>query len=142
MRKYIILVNKSCISWARLFIELFHVVCFGCLCFIIFVLFFSLQLSELILFILKSRYFNRNKITVSVGKLTFASFEVSLKGAGAILLRMYISVRSLCACPACFGWQSSTPSNPVALRVSNLSGYLWIILQLCDEKVRKRYRCV
>ena len=60
-------------------------VCFGCLCFIIFVLFFSLKLSELILFILKIRYFNRNKITVSVGKLTFASFEeVGLTGAGAI----------------------------------------------------------
>ena len=50
-----------------------------------FVLFFSLKLSELILFILKIRYFNRNKITVSVGKLTFASFEeVGLTGAGAI----------------------------------------------------------
>lgn len=105
MRKYIILVNKSCISWARLnvqqtclFIELSCVVCFGCLCFIIFVLFFSLKLSELILFILKIRYFNRNKITVSVGKLTFASFEeVGLTGAGAIAVtHVHFSKESLC----------------------------------------------
>ena len=66
-------------------------VCFGCLCFIIFVLFFSLKLSELILFILKIRYFNRNKITVSVGKLTFASFE----GAIAVT-HVHFSKESLC----------------------------------------------
>ena len=41
---------------------------------------------------------------------------------------------------ACIGWRSSTPSNPVASRVGNLSGCLWI--KLCDEKVRKRYRRV
>ena len=34
---------------------------------------------------------------------------------------------------ACIGWRSSTPSHPVASRVGNLSGYLWIILQLCDH---------
>ena len=46
---------------------------------------FQLKLRELILFILKIRYFNRNKITVSEGKLTFSSFEeVGLTGAGAI----------------------------------------------------------
>jgi len=76
------------------------VVCFGCLCFIIFVLFFSLKLSELILFILKIRYFNRNKITVSVGKLTFASFEevgLRLTGAGAIAVtHVHFSKESLC----------------------------------------------
>lgn len=73
-------------------------ICFGCLCFIIFVLFFSLKLSELILFILKIRYFNRNKITVSVGKLTFASFEeVGLTGAGAIAVtHVHFSKESLC----------------------------------------------
>ena len=43
---------------------------------------------------------------------------------------------------ACAGWRSFTPSNPVASRVGNLSGYLWIILQLCDQKVRKSYRRV
>ena len=59
-------------------------VCFGCLCVISFVLFFSLKLSELILYILKIKYFNWNKTTVSVGKLTFASFkEVGLTGSGA-----------------------------------------------------------
>ena len=69
---------------------------FGCLCFIIFVLFFSLKLSELILFILKIRYFNRNKITVSVVKLPFASFE-GLTGAGAIAVtHVHFSKESLC----------------------------------------------
>ena len=73
-------------------------VCFGCLCFIIFVLFFSLKLSELILFILKIWYFNRNKITVSEGKLTFASFEeVGLTGPGPIAVtHVHFSKESLC----------------------------------------------
>ena len=36
----------------------------------------------------------------------------------------------------------ATPSHPVASMVSNLSGYLWILLQLCDQEVRKRHRRV
>ena len=42
----------------------------------------------------------------------------------------------------CIGWRSSTPSHPVAARVINLLGYLWIILQLCDQEERKRHRRV
>ena len=68
-------------------------VCFGCLCFIIFVLFSGLKLSEL-----NFVHFDSNKITVSVGKLTFASFEeVGLTGAGAIAVtRVHFSKESLC----------------------------------------------
>ena len=50
-------------------------VCFGCLCFIIFVLFFSLKLSESFCFFL-IRQFKRNKITVSVGKLRVSKKSV------------------------------------------------------------------
>ena len=38
----------------------------------------------------------------------------------------------------CIRRWSSTPSNSVASRIRNLQGYLWIILQLCDQEVRKR----
>ena len=78
-------------------------VCFGCLCVIIFVLVFSLKLSELTLYLLKIRYFKSNKITVSVGKLIFASFkEVGLTGAGLSLLRMYIQAKESLCLPCMF----------------------------------------
>ena len=80
-------------------------VCFGCLCFIIFVLFFSLKLSESFCFFL-IRQFKRNKITVSVGKLRVSKKSV-LQELAPSLLRMYISIRSLCACPSCFEFLSS-----------------------------------